>query len=88
MFFIFNAIIKRDIPSNKVEIHIQTHARVLASHLSEKAITRASINKSAHSHSINHHKGCCLLFIQKIISIIHLIRAQKANIHIIMVHTS
>ena len=67
---------------------MQIHARVLASHLSEKAITRASMNKSAHSQSVNHHRGCCLLFIQKIINIIHLINAQKANIHIIIVHTS
>lgn len=86
---IFSAITSIDIPSNKVEIPIHIHARVLASLLSDTAIIIASANRSPHNHIINHHRGCCpLLFIQYITNIIHLAKAQRANTHIIIVHTS
>jgi len=89
LFFIFKAITNRDIPSNKVEIPIHTHARFLASPLLDVAITIAKINNNAHSDTIHHHRGCCsLLFTQNIIRVIHLIRAHRANIHIIIVHTN
>jgi len=89
LFFILKAITNRDIPSNKVEIPIHTHARLLASPLSDAAMTIANMNNNAHNDTIHHHKGCCsLLFTQNIIRVIHLIKAHRANTHIIIVHTN
>ena len=89
LFFMANAATNRDIPSNRVEIPIQIHAHVLDSLLGTQIIIIAKINNNHHSHTIHHHRGCCsLLFIQNIISITHLIKAHRANIHIIIVHTN
>ena len=88
-FLNFNAATKREIPSITVEIPIQIHAKVLASFLSDTAITIAKINKRHHSHTIPHRNDwVSLLFSPKIISITHLIKAQIAKIQIIIVHTS
>lgn len=88
LFFIFKAINNREIPSNNVEIQIHIQARVLASLLSDTAIIIAKTNKNIHNQTIHHHRGCCsLLFIQNMISIIPLAKAQRAKIQIIMVHT-
>jgi len=89
IFFNFKAATKREIQSITVEIQIQIHARVLASLLSDMAITIAKINKSHHSHTIPRRKDwVSLLFNQKIISVTHLIKAHKAKIQIIIVQTS
>ena len=89
LFFIDIAATRRDIPSKRVEIHIQTQAHVLDSLLGTQIMIIAKMNKRTHNHTINHRRGCCsLLLIQNIISITHLIKAQRANIHIIIVHTN
>ena len=79
----------KDIPSNRVEIHIQIHAHVLDSLLGTQIMTIPKINNNHHSHTIHHHRGCCsLLFIQNIISVTHLTNAHNAKIQIIIVHTN
>ena len=89
LFLTFKAKASNDIPSRIVDIHIQIHARVLASFLSEAAITIAKMKSKAHSHAIAHRIGWFSLFIiPKTISKIHLINAHRANIQIINVHTN
>ena len=89
LFFIFKANANRDIQSRIVEIHIHLQARVLASVLSEAMITIAKINNKHHNPNIAHRKDWfSLLDIPKIIIVIHLTRAHKAKIQIIIVHTS
>ena len=89
LFLIFNAIIKRDIPSKTVEIHIQIHAHVLDSLFGTQIIIMAKTNNKHHSQTIHHRRGwIALLFKPKIINITHLINAHMAKIQIIIVHTS
>ena len=79
----------KEIPSISVDIQIHIHARLLASPLSENAITIANMNNNIHNHRIAHRHCILSLFdIEKNISIIHLIRAHRAKIHIINVPTN
>lgn len=88
LFFTFRENTNKDIPSSTVEIHIQIHAQLLDSLLGIQIIIIAKINNKHHNHTIHHHRGCWfLLFIQNIISIIHLIKAHNAKTQIIIVHT-
>jgi hypothetical protein len=87
LFLTFRAKASNDIPSRIVDIQIHTHARVLASCLSEAAITIAKMKSNPHNHAIAHRIGWFSLFIiPNTINIIHLMNAHKANIQIINVH--
>jgi hypothetical protein len=57
LFFTFRAKNNNEIPSSIVDIQMQIHANVLASLLSEAAITIASIKSNHHSHAIAHRIG-------------------------------
>jgi hypothetical protein len=56
----FNFIVtaNNDIPSIIVEIQIHTHAKVLASHLSETAIIIDNTKSNIPNHIIHHRSGC------------------------------
>ena len=71
-----------EIPSNMIEIHIQTHAKFVA--FLDTAVIIAKNTNIHHNNIIAHQNVWVSLFcIEKKINISNLISAQRANIHIV-----